>query len=153
MPHMERLTNKKASRDYHLTETFDAGIELTGQEVKSLKQGLGQLEGSRVIVRGGEVFLIGSFIPPYQVKNAPSHDPHRVRRLLLHKSEMRKLASILERKELTLIPTALYGKGTLIKLSFSLGKRKDKKDKREALKARDSARDVRNTTFAWYDYE
>jgi SsrA-binding protein len=142
---MSFIVNKKASLTHTLGEHFDAGIELTGQEVKSVKQKQGSLEGARVIVRGGEVYLIGSFIPPFQANNAgKSYDGHRIRKLLLTKKEIEKLYYESENKHLTIIPLSLYGKGVFIKCSFVLAKIKTKGDKRESLKEKDSKRELRN---------
>lgn len=145
---MNYVENKKAGLDFVLLESFEAGIELIGQEVKSVKSKLGSLDGSRVIVRGGEAFIIGLFIPPYQVNNAgKNYDAHRVRKLLLTKKEIEELYHESENKHLTLIPISLYGKGRVIKCKFSLGKRKTKGDKRESLKEKDSVRELRNVKF------
>lgn len=148
------VENKKAHLDFAFFDSFDAGIELTGQEVKSVKERHGSLDGARVIVRGGEAFLIGSFIPAYQVANAgKSYDAHRVRKLLLTKKEIAHLYKDGEQKKLTMIPLTLYSKGLLIKCHFVLAKRKTKYDKREALKKESASHDMKSESFAWYDYE
>ena len=144
---MSYVENKKIGLSYSLGETFEAGIKLTGQEVKSVKRKQGSLEGGKVIVRGGEAFIIGAFIPPYQVNNADkSYDPYRVRKLLLTSKEIEKLYYESENKSLTILPLSLYGKGVLIKCSLALGKRKTKGDKREDLKEKESRRDLRNVS-------
>ena len=144
---MSYVENKKIGLSYSLGETFEAGIELNGQEVKSVKRKQGSLEGGKVIVRGGEAFIIGAFIPPYQVNNADkSYDPYRVRKLLLTSKEIEKLYYESENKSLTILPLSLYGKGVFIKCSLALGKRKTKGDKREDLKEKESRRDLRNVS-------
>ncbi len=146
---MSFVENKKAGLDFELQESFEAGIKLTGQEVKSLKQKHGSLDGARVIVRGGEVFIVGMFVPPYQVLNAgKDYDAHRVRKLLLSKKEIEDLYRESENKHLTMIPLSLYSKGLLIKIRFALGKRKTKGDKRESLKEKESKRDLRNISHS-----
>jgi SsrA-binding protein len=113
---MQFVHNKKAHLTYSLGETFESGIELTGQEVKSIKGKQGSLDGARVILRGGEAYLIGCFIPPYQANNAgKSYDPHRVRKLLLSRKELAGLYKDGEEKNLTIIPLSLYSKGLFIK--------------------------------------
>ncbi len=142
---MSFVISKKVGLLYTLGETFDAGIELIGQEVKSIKKKQGSLDGARVIIRGGEAYLIGAFIPPFQAGNAgKSYDEHRVRKLLLTKKEIERLYHESENKHLTMVPLSLYGKGVFIKCSFALAKIKSKGDKRESLKEKDSKRELRN---------
>jgi SsrA-binding protein len=144
---MSFIVSKKVGLTYTLGETFEAGIELTGQEVKSVKGKQGSLDGARIIVRGGEAFLIGAFIPPYQIGTAgKGYDPYRIRKLLLTKKEIEQLYHEEENKHLTILPISLYGKGVFIKCSLSLGKRKTKGDKREDLKEKDSKRELRNVS-------
>ena len=140
------VENKKARLNYEIMDTYEAGIELFGFEVKSLKLKHGKLEGGHVIIRGGEAYLVGAQIPPHQIKNAPeSYDPQRTRRLLLNKKEIATLAGKDKEKGLTLIPLSLYTKNRFIKLSFGIARPKKKYDKREDLKKKDSEREIRRT--------
>ncbi len=131
---------------YAVTETIQAGIELLGFEVKSLRQKLGSLEGARVIVRGGEVFLVGSYIPPYQASNTPkSYDPYRTRRLLLNKAEIERLSGTEKAKTLTLVPNSLYLSKNLVKCDIALCKKKNAADKRENIKKDIARRELRGS--------
>jgi SsrA-binding protein len=138
------LENTKARFDYEILEHFDAGIELLGFEVKAVRAGKGSLLGAHAIVRGGEVFIVGMRIDPYQPGNtAPSYDPDATRRLLLTKKEIRILGEAETTKGLTLIPLSLYNKGGKIKVSLAIARGKKKFDKRETIKKRDADRDIR----------
>jgi len=138
---MHLIENKKARFDYDFHQTIEAGIELMGTEVKAIKNGIGSLVGARVIIRGGEAYLLGATIPPYQAKNAPAgYDPDRTRRLLLSKKELRTLATI--EKGLTVVPMYCYTKGKLIKLAFGIGRKRKAYDKREVLKERTDDREL-----------
>jgi len=140
------INNKKASFHYELGETFEAGIELLGFEVKSIKAGLGNFDGAYVLVRSKEVYLINASIPPYQAENTPDgYDPERPRRLLLTKKEILKLQEIDKNKGLTLVPISLYNKGRLLNVSFSIGRGKKKGDKRESIKKREDNREMERT--------
>ena len=140
---MSLVDNKKAFFNYEVGEKYEAGMELLGPEVKSLKNRQGSLEGAFVIIRGGEAFLVGAYIPPYQPKNMPKgYDPTRARRLLLSKKEIIELATETQANKLTIVPISVYNKGTKVKLSLGLAKRKKKYDKREAIKKRDTERDL-----------
>ena len=133
------ITNKKAHFGYELGDKFEAGMELLGIEVKSLKNSHGNLIGSYVAIRGGEAFLIGSEIPAWQPNNAPDdYDSRRVRKLLLSKKELKKLAELENSKGLTLIPIAVYNKGRKLKLSFAVGRGKKLHDKRQTIKRREA---------------
>ncbi|MEK7092186.1 MAG: SsrA-binding protein SmpB [Patescibacteria group bacterium] len=135
--------NKKVYFDYEILETFEAGIELFGFEVKSILKGNAHLEGGRVLVRGNEVFLVGVTIPPYQANNTPrDYEPDRTRKLLLHKKEISRLTGNQSQKGLTLVPIKLYNKGSKIKLSFGIARGKKKFDKRETIKKRETKRMV-----------
>ncbi len=135
--------NKKAHFDYEILETFEAGIELFGFEVKSIRAGNAHLEGARVIIRGDEAFLVGASIPPYQQPNTPpSYEPDRTRKLLLHKKELSYLAGKEHEKGLTLIPIKLYNKNRTIKLGFGVARGKKKADKREVIKTREVKRSI-----------
>lgn len=134
---------KKARFNYEILETFEAGIELTGFEVKSLKKGQGSLDGSHVIVRGGEVFAVNVFVPPYQEKNTPSdYDSRRNRKLLLTKTEIQKLASLEASRGLTVVPISIYNKGPLIKVSVAVVRGKKKFDKRTTIMKREGDREI-----------
>lgn len=140
---MALVNNKRASFDFQFIKEFEAGIELLGIEVKSLRNKRGSLSGARVVVRGGEAFLVGATIEPYQVENTPpSYDTERTRRLLLTKKELIELASADNEKGLTLVPISLYNKGRVLKLSFALAKGKKVHDKREVIKERDTKRSI-----------
>ncbi len=138
------IENKKAYFNYEVLDTFEAGIELFGFEVKSVRASQASLEGAHVIVRGGEAFLVGATIAPYQQKNTPpEYEPMRTRKLLLTKKEIRELAEKESVKGLTLAPLALYSKGRRIKMSVAVCRGKKKFDKRETIKKRDTDRDIR----------
>jgi SsrA-binding protein len=135
--------NRRARHDYVILETFEAGIALSGHEVKSVKEGMGNIAGSHAIIRGGEVFLVGVEIASFQPKNTPSeYNPGRARKLLLNRKEIASLTGKLQ-EGLTLVPIALYGDHGLVKASLGLGRGKKKKDKREAIKKRDANREIR----------
>ena len=137
------VNNKKASHDYELLDTFEAGIVLTGNEVQSVRKGQGKLEGAHVIIRGGEAFLVSASIPSYQKANAPEdYEPEHPRKLLLSKKELIKLHGESEKNGLTIVPIQLYSNGRKIKLKIAVGRGKKKFDKREAIKARDTKRDL-----------
>ena len=132
---MKLVDSKKLHLTYIVNDTKEAGIELFGFEVKSLRKKQGSLDGAKVIVRGGEAFLVGVYIPPFQAANTPkSYDPYRTRKLLLSKEEIYDLFSIQESKTLTLTPHSLYSKNNLIKCEVAICKKKDSRDKREDIK-------------------
>lgn len=136
--------NKKAYFDYEILEKFEAGIVLIGQEVKSIKAGRISLAGSFVVLRNGEVFLIGANVPAWQPKNAPpDYNPERSRKLLLKKSEIKSLIGKSKQKGLTSIPLRVYTKRGKIKLEFAIVKGKKKVDKRETIKKREVERKIR----------
>lgn len=136
-------TNKKVRFDYEIIETLEAGIELTGIEVKSLRTRSVALDGSYALVRGGEVFLSGLDIPPYQAGNTPEgYDSKHIRRLLLSKKEIAVLAEIDSKKGLTIVPLSMYNKSGKIKVSLGIVRGKKKFDKRESIKKRDTERDI-----------
>lgn len=140
------IENKKAHFNYEILETIEAGIELLGHEVKSVREKQGSLEGARVIVRGGEVFLVGATIPPYQPKNIrETYEPDRNRRLLLNKKEMVEVAAAESKKGLTIVPISMYNRGRKIKVSVAIVKGKKKYDKRESIKKREVDRDMRRS--------
>ncbi len=136
--------NRKARFDYEILEKFEAGIELLGSEVKSVRGGQMSLEGAFVIIRGGEAFLINANIPPYQAKNAAKdYDPLANRKLLLTQKELEELAASGTNKSLTIVPLSLYNKGRKVKIEIALVKGKKKFDKRETIKKRDTDREIR----------
>jgi len=138
--------NRKALFNYKELERFQAGIVLTGQEVKSIRSGRLGLAGSFVTLKGEEVFWIGAHIPPYQPKNIQNnHSPERTRKLLLTKPEIKHLIGQARQKGLTMIPTKVYTGGNKIKLEFVLAKGRSKIDKREKIKKREVEREIRRT--------
>jgi len=140
------IENRKARFHYELGDTYEAGIELLGFEVKSIKGGRGNFDGAYVLVRGKEVYLINANIPPYQMANTPDgYDPERPRRLLLTKKEILKLQEIDKNKGLTLVPISLYNKGRNLKVAFAVGRGKKKSDKRQSIKKREDNRDMERT--------
>jgi len=140
------IENGKARFEYEFLETYEAGIELLGMEVKSLRNHRGSLLGAHIIVRGGEAYVINMDIPPYQPKNTPrDYDAKRNRRLLLTKKEIAELAEKESAKGLTLIPVSLYSKGPKIKVQVCVVRGKKTRDKRESIKRRDTDREMRRT--------
>ncbi|MCX6754652.1 MAG: SsrA-binding protein SmpB [Candidatus Nomurabacteria bacterium] len=138
------IDNRKAHFNYSIEDTYEAGIELSGFEVKAIKSGQGSITAAFCIVRGGEAFIIGMHIPPYQAHNIDlGYNPDRNRRLLLSKKEIQKLAEKDDIKGLTLIPISLYSKGRYIKVSVAVARGKKVFDKRETIKNRDVDREIR----------
>lgn len=138
---MSLIENKKAGFNYELLDKYEAGLELFGHEVKSLRAGHGSLAGSYITIRGGEVYLVGSTIPPYQPNNTDGgYNEERDRKLLLRKEELKHLVGKTEERGLTLIPLSVYNKGRYLKLSFALAKGKKKSDKRSSIKEREDKR-------------
>lgn len=135
--------NKKASFEYSFLENFEAGLVLFGQEVKAIKTGHINLSGSYVVIRGGETFLIGIKVSPYQPNNAGAgYDQERPRKLLLSKKEIGYLIGKTKQKGFSLIPLKLYEKNGRVKLEFGLAKGRRKYDKKEKIKKRDTDREV-----------
>jgi len=137
---MSLIRNDKAHLDYEFLEKLEAGIELLGAEVKTLRAGRGSLKGARIVARGGEAYLVGASIPAWQVANAPHHDAERTRKLLLSREEIAHVASAEGQKGLTIIPVAIYSRGRHLKLEIAISRGKKKVDKREDLKKRDEKR-------------
>jgi SsrA-binding protein len=135
--------NRKAFHDYHILETFEAGIALLGTEVKGIREGQANLRDSFARVEGGEVWLFNVHINPYSHRGYVDHDPKRKRRLLLHKYEIRKLIGKTVEKGLTLVPTRMYFKNGKIKVSIALARGKQDHDKRETLRRREIDRETR----------
>ena len=136
-------TNRKAYHEYNILEQFEAGLQLKGSEVKSIREGKASLKQSYVLIRKGEAWLKGSHIASYSHTGFEGHEPVRDRKLLLHKREIQKINSKLAEKGLTAVPTKLYFKGGYIKLEFGLAKGKKLYDKRDSKKKRDVERDIK----------
>jgi len=135
-------TNRKAFHDYFIEDKFEAGIELKGTEVKSLRSGRANLKDSYCVVRDEQVYIVGLHISPYEQGNIHNVDPDRDRRLLLHKREIRSLIGKTREKGLALIPTKLYFKGRRAKLEFGIARGKKLYDKRRDLADRDAKREM-----------
>jgi SsrA-binding protein len=138
----EIVTNRKALRDYHILETLEAGIELKGTEVKSIRSGLVNLQGSFARLEEGQVFLYDTDIQPYLRASHEQHEPRRRRRLLLHRTEIDKLAGATEQAGRTLVPLKMYWKQGRVKVALGIGKGKVAADKRADLKKRVQEREV-----------
>ena len=139
-------TNKRARFDYELQNTFEAGLVLSGNEVKSVKLGRASLKGAFVTVKGSELYLTNALIPLYPQAHKDSTSNYQEsgpRKLLLKKSEIRSLIGKFRAEGLTLVPIRLYTKGRLVKLEFAVGKGKKEYDKRQTLKKRDALRETR----------
>src|ERR687883_714201 len=134
--------NKRARHDYHILETWEAGLVLTGTEVKSLRNGKANLADAYGVVNDGEVYLLNLHISPYEQSAYFNHEPTRTRKLLLHRKEIRKMIGAVERQGLTLIPLELYFKRGKAKVALALGKGKKLYDKRADEKRRDDERDM-----------
>jgi SsrA-binding protein len=141
------LTNPKARRDYHILDTFEAGLVLRGTEVKSLRAGLGQIRDAFVQVAAGEAWLHNMHIDEYAQGNRQNHQPKAPRKLLLHKTEIRKLFGLAEIKGNALVPLALYWKNGKVKVALAVGKGKAEFDKRTDLKEREAERELKRATM------
>jgi SsrA-binding protein len=135
-------TNRQARHRYHLLESWEAGVQLTGTEVKSLRDGKAQIKDGYAAVRDGEVWLHNVHIPPYAPASRENHEPERSRKLLLHRREIERLIGKTREKGLTIVPTRLYFSGGRAKVEIALARGKDVYDKRESIRKRDMARDV-----------
>lgn len=130
--------NRKARHDYESLEKYQAGLVLTGGETKSIREGGAKLEGSHLVLHGGELWLLGTHIKPYsKAGRIEGYDPTRSRKVLIHKKELRYLAGKIQEKGLTLVPFSLYASGRQIKLSFGLCRGRKAHDKREHIKSRE----------------
>ncbi|NLX63484.1 MAG: SsrA-binding protein SmpB [Clostridiaceae bacterium] len=136
------VQNRKARHDYFIEETIEAGIELTGTEVKSLRLGKANLRDSYATIKDGEVFVHGLHISPYDMGNRFNHDPLRVKKLLLHRYEINRLSGLIQRKGLTLIPLSLYFKKGKVKVELAIAKGKKLYDKREDIAKKDAMREI-----------
>ena len=134
--------NRKARHDYHILDAFEAGIALTGTEVKSLRAGRANLKDAYAQIENEEVFLHNMHISPYEEGGRYNHDPTRTRKLLLHKSEIRRLFGRVQLKGLTLIPLALYFSKGRVKVELGIARGKKEIDKREDLAERDAKREM-----------
>jgi len=134
--------NRRARHEYHILETWEAGIALTGTEVKSLRNGKANLTDAFGIVKDGEVYLLNLHISPYEQGNQFNHEPTRTRKLLLHRREIRRLIGSVERQGLTLVPLELYFKRGRAKVAIALGKGKKEHDKRDDQRKRDDEREI-----------
>ena len=142
-PEIESIArNKRAKFDYHILETWEAGIVLGGTEVKSLREGKANISDAYGIVKDGEAFLLNLHISPYESRGYANHEPARTRKLLLHRKEIRRLIGAVERQGLTLIPLELYFKRGVAKVALALGKGKKLHDKRETERERDADREM-----------
>ena len=135
-------SNKKALHDYFVVQKFEAGVALTGTEVKSLRAGKANLKDSYVILKNGEAFLFGAHISPYTHGNLENHDPERTRKLLLHKRELEKLKKETTEKGLTVVPLRLYFRGAKVKAEIAVVRGKKQYDKRETEKKREADRET-----------
>jgi SsrA-binding protein len=134
--------NRKARHEYHLLERFEAGLVLTGTEVKSLRAGKATIERAYADVRDGQVWLIGAHIAPYEQASLGSHDPDRDRKLLLHRNEIDSLTGKVKERGLTLVPTQLYFKNGRAKIELALARGKEQRDKRRDIAKRDADRQI-----------
>lgn len=140
---MIEINNRKAKYDFQILETYEAGIVLTGTEVKSIRLGKANLKDSYAIYKNGEIFLLNMHISEYKEGNIFNHDETRTRKLLLHKKEIYKLRDSVEKEGNTLIPIKLYFKGNNAKILIGLAKGKKMYDKRETIKKRDSLIEIK----------
>jgi SsrA-binding protein len=143
----EILSNPKARRDYHILETFEAGIVLKGTEVKALRAGRGQISDAFARIENDQAFLYNAHIEEYSHGNIQNHVPKGVRKLLLHKSEIRKLFGLASVKGNALVPLSFYWKDGLVKVAIGVGKGKVEFDKREDIKKRESDRELKRAAM------
>ena len=144
MPNLSE--NRKARFNYEILETFEAGIELKGFEVKAIKNGHIDLAGTFAVIRGAEICLLNANIAPYQAGNVPSdYDSTRARRLLLNKKEISELTGKMKERGLTLVPLRVYNKGNLVKVELGLGRGKRGPDKRATIRKREVKREIERT--------
>jgi len=138
-----KIHNKKATFNFEVLDTFEGGLELTGFETKSIRDGKMKLDGSFVISKGGELFLKNAEISPYQANNIPKgFEAHRLIKILVKKSDILKLTQKVEKERLSLIPLAVYPKAKRLKIEFAVAKGKKKSDKREYIKKREDTIDI-----------
>ena len=135
-------TNRRASHKYELIERFEAGIELRGSEVKSLRDGKAQIGDAYAVIEDGEAWLRKAHIPPYEPAAMENHDPERPRKLLLHRHQIERWIGRMQRKKLTLVPTRVYFKGSRAKVELALARGKEQRDRRREIRDRDVQREV-----------
>jgi SsrA-binding protein len=134
--------NRKARYDYHIVDRYEAGMVLTGTEVKSLRAGKANLKDSYARIRSGEIYIHQMHISPYESAYYDNHDPLRIRKLLLHKQEIRQLTGKINERGFTLVPLRLYFRDSKVKIELALAKGKLKYDKRDTIRRRDEQRDL-----------
>jgi SsrA-binding protein len=134
--------NRKARHDYHIVDRYEAGMVLTGTEVKSLRAGKANLKDSYARIRSGEIYIHQMHISPYESAYYDNHDPLRIRKLLLHKQEIRQLTGKINERGFTLVPLRLYFRDSKVKIELALAKGKLKYDKRDTIRRRDEQRDL-----------
>lgn len=139
---MKKVVNRKARFDFKIVDTFEAGIILTGSEVKSIKTGRLKLDGSYVKIVGGEAFLVNADIPLYDNARIEGYDANRTRKLLLHRKQLITLDNKLKQNKLTLVPVSCYNTRNLIKIEVGLAKRKHDVDKRKEIREKDLTREA-----------
>lgn len=139
------ILNRKARYDYELLEKFEAGIVLTGTEIKSIRKGSANLKDSYAIIKNGEAYLLNMFISEYKEGNIFNHDETRTRKLLLHKNEIKKINDKISTKGLTLVPVKLYFKNGIAKIELAIARGKHTYDKKETIKQRDIEREVKKS--------
>jgi SsrA-binding protein len=135
-------SNRKARHDYHIDDVLEAGIVLTGSEIKSVRAGQVNLRESYAVVRGDEIWLLNTHIAPYKQASYANHEPRRDRKLLLHRREINRLIGKLQEKGLTLVPLKMYLKNSRAKVELGLARGKNLYDKRQTLRARDDRRQI-----------
>lgn len=142
---MIEIKNRKALYDYIISDTYEAGIVLTGTEIKSIREGKANLKDSYAIIKKGECFILGMHISPYDKGNRFNHDEYRTRKLLLHKNEILKIRDKIEIKGYTLVPIKLYFSKNKAKILLGIGKGKKVYDKRESMKEKDINREIKKS--------
>ncbi len=135
-------TNRKARHDYFIEETYEAGLVLTGSEIKSIRAGHVNLRDSFAVVKEGELWLMNAHIAPYDPATYANHEPRRSRKLLMHRREINRIAGKLQEKGFTLVPLRLYLKNNLAKVELGLGRGKKQYDKRAALREKETRREI-----------
>ncbi len=142
-------SNRKAYHDFIIEETFEAGIALTGTEIKAVRAGRANLKDGYAAIRDGEVWLLNVHISPWEGGNRENHDPLRARRLLLHRREINRMAQRIAEKGWTLVPLRIYLKNNRAKIELGLARGKKQYDKRDAIAQRDSDRELRREVKEW----
>jgi SsrA-binding protein len=137
------VTNRKASHDYFILERYEAGLVLRGTEVKSLREGNANLQDGYAVIKGGELWLVGMHINPFEKGNINNHDPMRERKLLMHKKEILRIMQKITEKGLTLVPLRIFFKKNIAKVELGLARGKKSYDKRESIAKRDAERRIR----------